>query len=161
MSLTQEDNFPERPSEASLRGLGMCTQDYEVFERILRVTPEACPLLSESPRHKHPDVVQPVYQCAPDTHHHLPPCPTCHRLRCIQEILGDPLAILDNLHPDAMLQPVPRPGDLDFDPPKGIHHLVVEGPVPIHCEVWLHIHEPESEREVLRQRCQGGRDINL
>ena len=161
VSLTQEDNFPERASEASLRGLRMCIHDYVVFERKLRVAAEACPLLSKSPRHKHLDVMQPVNHRASDTHHHLPPCPTCHRLNGIQEILDETLAISDDLHPDSMLSPVHRPGDFDFHPSKSIYDIVVEGPGPIHCEVWLQIHEPEGESEVLRKRCQRRSDINL
>ena len=161
MSLTQEDNFPERASEASLRGLGMCTHENVVFERKLRVAAEACPLLSESARHKHPDVMQPVNKRASDTHHHLPPCPACHRLSSIQEILDETLAILDDLHPYSMLSPVHRPGDFDLHPFKSIYDLVVEGPGPIHCVIWLQIHEPEGESEVLRKRCQSRCDINL
>jgi hypothetical protein len=161
VSLAQEDYFPERPSEASLRGLRMCAHDYVVFERKLRVAAEACPLLSESPRHKYPDVMQPVNQRASYTHHHLSPSPTCHRLNGIQEILDEPLAIFDDLHPYSMLSPVHRPSDFDLHPSKGIYDLVVEGPGPIHCEVWLRIHEPEGESEVLRKCCQRRCDINL
>ena len=105
--------------------------------------------------------MQPVNQRASYTHHYLPPNPTCYRLNGIQKILCETLAIFDNLHPNSMLSPVHRPSDYDFHPSKSIYDLVVEGPVPIHCEVWLQIHEPEGESEVLRKRCQRRCDINL